>query len=75
MVSGLAALRLETEITTDVTALLEPLFASQGQDEGQGRDGTDAVNLLQGLCLRIFRLADLLDLAIVLLCSLRDYLA
>lgn len=67
VVSGLAALRLKAEITTDITALLEPLLTSQGKDEGESRDGTDAVNLLQGLRLRIFRLADLLDLAIVLL--------
>ena len=67
VVSGLAALRLEAEITTDISALLEPLLTSQGKDEGESSDGTNAVNLLQGLCLRIVRLADLLDLAIVLL--------
>ena len=67
VVSGLATLRLEAEITTDITALLKALLTAQGKDEGESRDGTDAVNFLQGLCLRIVRLADLLDLTIVLL--------
>ena len=57
VVSGLAAFRLETEITPYIAALLEPLLAAQGEHEGEGRDGTNAVNLLQGLCLRVLCLA------------------
>ena len=75
VISGLTAFRLETEITTYVAALLEPLLATQGEDEGEGCNGTDAVNLLQGLRLRVFRLADLLNQAVVLLdpeCHLGD---
>ncbi len=46
MISGLTAFRLEPKITTHISALLEPLLASQGEHEGEGRDGTNAVNLL-----------------------------
>ena len=57
VISGLTAFRLEPEVTTHVSALLERLLASQGEYEGESRDGTNAVNLLQGLCLRVLGLA------------------
>src|SRR5258708_37112346 len=66
-ISRLTASRSQTEITTDVTALLEAFLATQGQHERQSRKMADSRDLHQGLRLRILRLAELLDLSIVLL--------
>jgi hypothetical protein len=66
-VARLTAPGSETEIATNIAALLEALLASQGQHEGQSRNMTHAVYLQQGLGLRILRLAKFLDLVIVLL--------
>src|SRR5271156_1251442 len=66
-ISRLTASRSQTEIAPDITALSEALLASQGQHERQSRKVADSRDLHQGLCLRILRLAKLLDLSIVLL--------
>ena len=66
-VAGLTASRPQAEITAHIAASLEAFLAPQRQDIGQCRELTDAVDLEQRLRLRILRLREPLDGAIVLL--------
>jgi hypothetical protein len=66
-VPGLAASRSQAEVTAHIATSLEAFFASQSQHIGQRCELPDAVDLKQRLRLRIFRLRELLDGAIVLL--------
>src|SRR5271167_2950963 len=75
MVSGLTSTRSQAQVATHIATSSEPFLAAEGQHEGQGGEVTDAVNLQQGLCLRILGLAELLDPPVVQLdldCHLRD---
>src|ERR1700677_3254306 len=73
MISGLTSPRSQAQVATHIAASSEPFLAAEGQHEGQGGEVTDAVNLQQGLCLRILGLAELLYLPVVLL-DLDSYL-
>ena len=66
MVSRLAAFRLKAKIATDVATLPEAFLVAKSEYEGKCRDGSNAVNLLQGLCLWVLGLADYPDLTIIL---------
>lgn len=66
-ITGLAASRSQAEVAADIATLLEALLAAQGQDECRSRNRTNTMNLQESLCLRIFCLAELLDLTVVLL--------
>src|ERR1019366_10018054 len=66
-VPGLTASRPQAEITAHIATSLEAFLTAQRQDIGQRRELTDTVNLNQRLRLRILRLHESLDSAIVLL--------
>jgi hypothetical protein len=61
VVSGLTSPRSQAQVATHIATSSEPFLAAEGQYEGQGGEVADAVNLQQGLCLRILGLAELLD--------------
>src|SRR5271155_5109799 len=66
-VPGLAASRSQAEVTAHIATSLEAFFASQSQHIGQRSELADAVDLKQRLRLRILRLGESLDGAVVLL--------
>src|SRR5580704_14391286 len=66
-VPGLAASRPQAEITADIPASLEALLAAQRQNIGQRCELADAIDLEQSLRLRVLRLRESLDGAVVLL--------
>src|ERR1700731_259124 len=66
-IARLTASWSQAEIAPDISTLLEALFASQGQHERQSRQVANTGNLQRCLCLWILRLAELLDLTVVLL--------
>lgn len=67
MVSRLAAFWLKAKVATDIATLPEAFLAAKSEHEGECRDRSNAVHLLQSLRLWILGLTELLDLAIVLL--------
>src|ERR1039458_3310941 len=67
VVPGLAASRPQAEIAANIPASLEAFLAAQRQNIGQRYQLADAIDLDQSLRLRILRLRESLDGAIVLL--------
>ena len=66
VVSSLAAFWLKAKVATDITTLPEAFLAAKSEHEGECRDRSNAVHLLQSLRLWVLGLAELLDLAILL---------
>src|SRR4051794_19543717 len=76
-IARLTASWSQTEIAAYIPASPEALLVSQSEDEGQSRDVADALNLQQGLRLRVLRFSEFNDQPIVLLaleCHLRNLL-
>lgn len=75
--AGLTASRPQAEIAAYITTSFEALLVAESENEGQSGYMSHTVDLQQSLGLRIRRLPELLDHAIIVLdlgCHLRDVL-
>jgi len=56
MISGLTSPRSQAQVATHIATSSEPFLAAEGQNEGQGGEVADTMNLQQRLRLRILGL-------------------